>query len=85
LPIALRRRSKLPRRRAESILTAEVSRPWTPISSKEFNLRTACVTYVDFVYHRHDIASKGGKASSGSFEPGSEKAKEAGRKGGQSS
>ncbi|KAF1829498.1 hypothetical protein BDW02DRAFT_560993 [Decorospora gaudefroyi] len=34
---------------------------------------------------QHDIASMGGKASSGSFEPGSEKAKEAGRKGGQSS
>jgi general stress protein YciG len=33
----------------------------------------------------HDIASMGGKASSGSFEPGSEKAKEAGRKGGQAS
>ena len=32
-----------------------------------------------------EIASMGGKASSGSFEPGSEKAKEAGRKGGQSS
>ncbi|KAI4205064.1 MAG: hypothetical protein LQ350_000691 [Teloschistes chrysophthalmus] len=29
-----------------------------------------------------EIASKGGQASSGSFEPGSEKAKEAGRKGG---
>jgi general stress protein YciG len=29
-----------------------------------------------------EIASKGGKASSGSFEPGSEKASEAGRKGG---
>ncbi|KAL9610738.1 MAG: hypothetical protein Q9167_004557, partial [Letrouitia subvulpina] len=28
-----------------------------------------------------EIASEGGKASSGSFEPGSEKAKEAGRKG----
>ncbi|EOA85400.1 uncharacterized protein SETTUDRAFT_91904 [Exserohilum turcica Et28A] len=34
---------------------------------------------------QHDIASKGGKASSGSFEPGSEKAREAGRKGGSSS
>ncbi|KAK0391799.1 hypothetical protein NLU13_1298 [Sarocladium strictum] len=34
---------------------------------------------------QRDIASQGGKASSGSFEPGSEKAKEAGRKGGQSS
>merc|ERR1711988_1203883 len=32
-----------------------------------------------------DIASQGGKASSGSFEPGSEKAKEAGKKGGLSS
>jgi general stress protein YciG len=31
---------------------------------------------------QRDIASKGGLASSGSFEPGSEKAKEAGRKGG---
>ncbi|KAH0495897.1 hypothetical protein TgHK011_009423 [Trichoderma gracile] len=29
-----------------------------------------------------EIASKGGQASSGSFEPGSEKAREAGRKGG---
>ena len=34
---------------------------------------------------QRDIASMGGKASSGSFEPGSEKAKEAGRKGGLSS
>ncbi|KAK5121459.1 conidiation-specific expression protein [Meristemomyces frigidus] len=32
-----------------------------------------------------EIASMGGKASSGSFEKGSEAAKEAGRKGGQSS
>ncbi|OAQ59272.1 hypothetical protein VFPPC_16900 [Pochonia chlamydosporia 170] len=31
---------------------------------------------------QRDIASQGGQASSGSFEPGSEKAKEAGRKGG---
>ncbi|KAI8377932.1 uncharacterized protein BYT42DRAFT_572219 [Radiomyces spectabilis] len=31
---------------------------------------------------QHNIASKGGQASSGSFEPGSEKAREAGRKGG---
>lgn len=31
---------------------------------------------------QHDIASKGGKMSSGSFEPGSEKAREAGRMGG---
>ncbi|CAI7592162.1 unnamed protein product [Penicillium glandicola] len=31
------------------------------------------------------IASKGGHASSGSFQPGDERAKEAGRKGGQSS
>ncbi|KFH48502.1 Conidiation-specific protein-like protein [Hapsidospora chrysogenum ATCC 11550] len=31
---------------------------------------------------QHEIASKGGHASSGSFEPGSEKAREAGQKGG---
>ncbi|KAM5350177.1 hypothetical protein ACJ41O_006682 [Fusarium nematophilum] len=31
---------------------------------------------------QREIASEGGKASSGSFEPSSEKAKEAGRKGG---
>jgi general stress protein YciG len=31
---------------------------------------------------QREIASQGGKASSGSFEPGSEAAKEAGRKGG---
>ncbi|KAM0206888.1 hypothetical protein ACHAQD_012276 [Fusarium lateritium] len=34
---------------------------------------------------QREIASEGGKASSGSFEPGSEKAKEAGRKGGLAS
>ncbi|KAF5001623.1 hypothetical protein FGRMN_929 [Fusarium graminum] len=33
---------------------------------------------------RREIASEGGKASSGSFEPGSERAREAGRKGGLS-
>jgi general stress protein YciG len=42
------------------------------------------MTIVDMITE-HEIASMGGKASSGSFEPGSEKAKEAGRKGGQSS
>ncbi|KAI0439558.1 conidiation-specific protein 10 [Xylaria telfairii] len=31
---------------------------------------------------QREIASKGGQASSGSFEPGSERAAEAGRKGG---
>ncbi|KAK4110291.1 hypothetical protein N656DRAFT_680086, partial [Canariomyces notabilis] len=31
---------------------------------------------------QREIASKGGQASSGSFEPGSERAREAGRKGG---
>ncbi|EKG14215.1 hypothetical protein MPH_08590 [Macrophomina phaseolina MS6] len=31
---------------------------------------------------QHEIASKGGHASGGSFEPGSERAKEAGHKGG---
>lgn len=34
---------------------------------------------------QREIASEGGKASSGSFEPGSEKAREAGRKGGLTS
>ncbi|KAI9932567.1 hypothetical protein MW887_008812 [Aspergillus wentii] len=33
---------------------------------------------------KKDIASKGGHASGGSFQPGDERAKEAGRKGGQS-
>ncbi len=33
-------------------------------------------------FSQREIASKGGQASSGSFEPGSEKAREAGRKGG---
>lgn len=37
---------------------------------------------VDSAKLQKEIASKGGQASSGSFEPGSEKAKEAGRKGG---
>jgi general stress protein YciG len=31
---------------------------------------------------QREIASQGGQASSGSFEPGSERAREAGRKGG---
>jgi len=34
---------------------------------------------------QREIASQGGQASSGSFEKGSERAKEAGRKGGQAS
>ncbi|KAK5168488.1 conidiation-specific protein [Cryomyces antarcticus] len=34
---------------------------------------------------RREIASQGGKASNGLFEPGGEKAKEAGAKGGKSS
>ncbi|KAK4125840.1 hypothetical protein N657DRAFT_280501 [Parathielavia appendiculata] len=33
--------------------------------------------------YQREIASKGGHASSGSFEPGSERAREAGRKGGR--
>lgn len=37
------------------------------------------------ILNQREIASKGGQASSGSFEKGSEKAKEAGRKGGLSS
>ncbi|KAI8992003.1 hypothetical protein BDF20DRAFT_847705 [Mycotypha africana] len=34
---------------------------------------------------QREIASQGGKASSGSFEKGSQRAKEAGRKGGKAS
>ena len=34
------------------------------------------------LFLQREIASKGGKASSGSFEKGSERAREAGRKGG---
>lgn len=33
-------------------------------------------------FTQREIASKGGQASTGSFEPGSERAREAGRKGG---
>ncbi|KAI9368883.1 hypothetical protein BJX61DRAFT_190702 [Aspergillus egyptiacus] len=32
---------------------------------------------------QHDIASKGGQASGGSFQPGDERAREAGRRGGK--
>ncbi|KAL4919252.1 hypothetical protein BDW62DRAFT_179727 [Aspergillus aurantiobrunneus] len=32
---------------------------------------------------QHDIASKGGQTSGGSFQPGEERAREAGRKGGK--
>lgn len=42
-------------------------------------------THALLIIMQKEIASQGGKASSGSFEPGSEKAKEAGRKGGSSS
>jgi hypothetical protein len=41
--------------------------------------------YIPLTTSQREIASKGGKASSGSFEPGSEKAREAGRKGGKAS
>lgn len=43
------------------------------------------VTTSAYNFLQQDIASQGGKASSGSFEKGSEAAKEAGRKGGQTS
>jgi general stress protein YciG len=38
---------------------------------------------IDNTFIKKDIASSGGHASSGSFKPGDERAKEAGRKGGQ--
>ena len=47
------------------------------IYNRRSTLAKACI--------KKDIASKGGQASSGSFQPGDERAKEAGRKGGQSS
>lgn len=39
----------------------------------------------DHLYGQHDIASKGGQYSGGSFEPGSDRAREAGHRGGQAS
>jgi len=45
---------------------------------------TSCASII-LICMQREIASQGGKASSGSFEPGSEKAKEAGRKGGLTS
>ena len=43
----------------------------------------ACHYVLDILtFLKREIASEGGKASGGSFEPGSERAKEAGRKGG---
>lgn len=46
------------------------------------NLPLISTSHFANVCFQREIASQGGKASSGSFEPGSEKAKEAGRKGG---
>ena len=46
--------------------------------------RCNCLSYWAHVRtQKHAIASKGGHASSGSFQPGSERAREAGRKGGR--
>lgn len=49
------------------------------------SLANGAACFMLFITFQKAIASEGGKASSGSFEPGSEKAKEAGRKGGSSS
>lgn len=64
-----------------------VARPVTRAASPAWTLISR---YADMRRYRwpdadllqRDIASKGGQASSGSFEPGSDKAREAGRKGG---
>ena len=48
----------------------------------QFTNRSRAEAYLNA--KQKEIASQGGKASSGSFEKGSEAAKEAGRKGGQS-
>ena len=42
-------------------------------------------SYAHANFSQHDIASKGGHASGGSFEKGSERAKDAGHKGGMAS
>lgn len=57
----------------------------SPQSHHEYLPLSPRGTGSDILFVQKDIASQGGQASSGSFEPGSEKAKEAGRKGGQSS
>lgn len=56
---------------------------WIPIS----RLVKAASIYFDIAnshFLKREIASKGGHASRGKFEPGSPRAKEAGRKGGRS-
>ena len=67
--------------RADRPATAAASRAWTPTSRYE-SLTDTCIRHVKLTVTQRDIASKGGQASSGSFEPGSERAREAGRKGG---
>lgn len=61
--------------------TAVASPAWTP-TSRLANLEIEDIQMPCIDAGQRDIASKGGQASSGSFEPGSERAREAGRKGG---
>jgi general stress protein YciG len=53
--------------------------------NKQVRRSTYCMYDTRLTLIQHDIASKGGQASGGSFEPGDPRAREAGRKGGQSS
>jgi len=69
--------------RADRLAIRAVLHLWIPTS--RFVLRAYMVKlYGLIVIPQKEIASKGGKASGAKFEPGSEKAREAGRKGGQS-
>lgn len=54
-----------------------------PEKQASYQAFVGIVTVTDL--SQREIASMGGKASSGSFEPGSEKAAQAGRKGGLAS
>jgi general stress protein YciG len=53
--------------------------------NKQVSKSVHYMTYYSWHLFKRNIASEGGHASSGSFQPGDERAKEAGRKGGQSS
>ena len=71
--------------RADRPATAAASLPWMLINRLviTYYAKIERFIHIDFnITFKREIASQGGKASGGSFEPGSEKAREAGRKGG---
>lgn len=80
-PTDLMKRFRISRRRAVSPATRADLLRWMPTS----RLVKAFIMWQSIAktFLKRDIASKGGHASSGSFKPGDERAKEAGRKGGQ--